>query len=464
MFKGKSNSTSKRSVCIIGAGAAGICALRHFTDHVDHFNPIVCYEQIDNVGGTWNYTEQTGIDKYGLPIHSSMYRDLQSVFDTLLINPLLINSFYFYSTNLPMQVMAYPDFSWEHTQSFVHHSLVLKYLEDYAKHFNILPYISFSTRLEKLQRYNNQWKVVIKRLEDSQFETHYYDIVIIGTGRHSFPHYPPLESISKFNGNIIHSHDYRHRESFHGKRIAVIGGGPSGFDLVIELSTVASFIIFVNRGPNQFENLPINIEQLQGEIVDEFDENLIRIQMKQSGELKQFLIDCIIFATGYQFDFNCYEDIGLHLNTDDTIDGLYRHMINIQQPTMLMLGVCQRGVLPFPLYHQQILCFLKLMIGEIPMPSIEEMEQDVKEYDQLRKSLDIRDVDRHSLKPGIFHHYIDSLECFGQLKPLSKGVLKLHLDLNQIRIKNLIGYKKMTFKVTDDDYQLVSENEDCDLM
>lgn len=431
-------------MCIIGAGAAGICALRHFTDHVDHFNPIVCYEQIDNVGGTWNYTEQTGIDKYGLPIHSSMYRDLH--------------------TNLPMQVMAYPDFSWEHTQSFVHHSLVLKYLEDYAKHFNILPYISFSTRLEKLQRYNNQWKVVIKRLEDSQFETHYYDIVIIGTGRHSFPHYPPLESISKFNGNIIHSHDYRHRESFHGKRIAVIGGGPSGFDLVIELSTVASFIIFVNRGPNQFENLPINIEQLQGEIVDEFDENLIRIQMKQSGELKQFSIDCIIFATGYQFDFNCYEDIGLHLNTDNTIDGLYRHMINIQQPTMLMLGVCQRGVLPFPLYHQQILCFLKLMIGEIPMPSIEEMEQDVKEYDQLRKSLDIRDVDRHSLKPGIFHHYIDSLECFGQLKPLSKGVLKLHLDLNQIRIKNLIVYKKMTFKVTDDDYQLVSENEDGDLM
>ena len=66
-----------RSVGVIGAGAAGLCALRHFTSRPDQFGPIVCYEQSTKVGGTWNYSEHTGTDQHGLPIHSSMYRDLQ---------------------------------------------------------------------------------------------------------------------------------------------------------------------------------------------------------------------------------------------------------------------------------------------------------------------------------------------------------------------------------------------------
>ena len=65
-----------KSVCVIGAGAAGLCALRHFTTRLDKFDPVVCYEQTDKVGGTWNYTDNTGTDHHGLPIHSSMYRDL----------------------------------------------------------------------------------------------------------------------------------------------------------------------------------------------------------------------------------------------------------------------------------------------------------------------------------------------------------------------------------------------------
>lgn len=63
-----------KSVCIIGAGAAGLCALRHFTspDVCANFGPVVCYEQTDILGGTWNYVEQTDSK-----VHSSMYRDLR---------------------------------------------------------------------------------------------------------------------------------------------------------------------------------------------------------------------------------------------------------------------------------------------------------------------------------------------------------------------------------------------------
>ena len=73
----ESGNVRLKSVCVVGAGAAGLCALRHFTSRLDRFGPIVCFEQTDKVGGTWNYTDKIGTDQNGLPIHSSMYRDMK---------------------------------------------------------------------------------------------------------------------------------------------------------------------------------------------------------------------------------------------------------------------------------------------------------------------------------------------------------------------------------------------------
>ena len=65
-------------VAVIGAGAAGLVALRHLTAKPDIFQA-TAYEQTARVGGTWVYTEKVGSDENGLPIHSSMYRNMQYV-------------------------------------------------------------------------------------------------------------------------------------------------------------------------------------------------------------------------------------------------------------------------------------------------------------------------------------------------------------------------------------------------
>lgn len=69
---------TKKSVAVIGCGAAGLAALRHFSDMGSQFT-CVSYEQTDSVGGTWVYTDNVGKDKYGLPVHSSMYKSLRYV-------------------------------------------------------------------------------------------------------------------------------------------------------------------------------------------------------------------------------------------------------------------------------------------------------------------------------------------------------------------------------------------------
>ena len=67
---------TRLKVAVIGAGAAGLSALRHLAKE-PHFYQPVAFEQAFAVGGTWVYTEQTSKDEYGSPIHASMYQNLR---------------------------------------------------------------------------------------------------------------------------------------------------------------------------------------------------------------------------------------------------------------------------------------------------------------------------------------------------------------------------------------------------
>ena len=69
-------SSAMARVCVIGAGAAGLCAARHLLEEpcVSHVDIL---EQAPQLGGTWVYTEDVGYDDFGLPIHTSMYKSLR---------------------------------------------------------------------------------------------------------------------------------------------------------------------------------------------------------------------------------------------------------------------------------------------------------------------------------------------------------------------------------------------------
>lgn len=64
-------------VAVVGAGAAGLCVARHILARAETFDPPVMYELTDHVGGTWFYEERVGTYDNGLPVQSSMYRNLR---------------------------------------------------------------------------------------------------------------------------------------------------------------------------------------------------------------------------------------------------------------------------------------------------------------------------------------------------------------------------------------------------
>ena len=71
--------STKKKICIIGAGAAGLTSARHVAQYPDEFE-LVVFEKNSFVGGVWQYTDQIGVDEHNLPIQSSMYKNLRYLF------------------------------------------------------------------------------------------------------------------------------------------------------------------------------------------------------------------------------------------------------------------------------------------------------------------------------------------------------------------------------------------------
>ena len=132
-----------------GAGAAGLCAARHLMAASPKLK-VSIFEQSGTIGGTWVYTDTLGVDQHGLPVHSSMYRNLK--------------------TNLPKEVMAFPDFPFQvRDESFIHHSLVLEYLQQYCRHHQLEQYVRFNTLVAKVDPIKSpkatRWEVTSQCLE-----------------------------------------------------------------------------------------------------------------------------------------------------------------------------------------------------------------------------------------------------------------------------------------------------------
>lgn len=63
-----------RSVAVIGAGSSGLVSAKY---SLAQGYDVTVYEQNEQLGGIWWYTDETGINQYGIEIHSPMYQKLR---------------------------------------------------------------------------------------------------------------------------------------------------------------------------------------------------------------------------------------------------------------------------------------------------------------------------------------------------------------------------------------------------
>ncbi|KAH9509565.1 hypothetical protein Btru_046185 [Bulinus truncatus] len=429
-------------VAVVGAGAAGLCAVRHFNYSEDCKGnvrfAVTCFEQSCRVGGTWFYTESVGRDENGLPVHSSMYKNLR--------------------TNLPVQCMAFPDFPFKSdSPSFVTHNTVQQYLEDYASHYGLLKYIKFLTLVKWIQPIavesspnEVKWKITTSNVlsKDDQ-KTEIFDAVLICNGHYADPLIPEIPGLDTFTGQISHSHDYRDPASFADKVVLILGAGSSGQDISLELATVAKQVYLSHSKPPLVSKLPENMQQKQG--VAKINDSVVEFV-----DGSQALIDALMFCTGYNYNFSFLAPgCGIQVQ-GGRITPLFKHIINTKYPSLALVGIC-KVIVPFPMFDVQIRFFRSVLDGSFILPSEEMMNDDTeKDY---RKRLEDGMPHRYAHTMGSRQFgYNDDLADLAKMERLPSYYSQVYHQCHQLRLENLVGYKKCNFQANHagDSFHVVS--------
>ncbi|KAJ3125621.1 hypothetical protein HK098_008349 [Nowakowskiella sp. JEL0407] len=354
------------SVAIVGAGAAGLAAIKYLKEA--NFETITCFEQSNQIGGTWNYTSTT--DSYP----TAMYKNLH--------------------TNIPHELMAFPDFPFpKDTEIFPAHTLVKEYLENYAEKFSLRPHVKFNTKIQNIEYTNHTQKkfnVQTYDINTGTTSTSNFDAIVVANGHYTKPFIPTIKNSKSFKGSVIHSHEYRDPKVYSGQRVLVIGGGSSGIDVSKDLlKTTKSVWLSVKAVKGDIGEdihkdvtlVPIVTEFLEGGAVFE------------SGAVVKF--DAVVFATGYHYEFpflrkfggcllnenGCDSDLMIEyedgrLVTDgDTVHALLNYQFYQFDTRISFIGLPLK-ICPFPLFAVQCRLMCSVFKGLVRESELEKTGDD----------------------------------------------------------------------------------------
>lgn len=199
----------KLKVAVIGCGPSGITALKNL---LDQGLDAVAFDRNEDVGGNWIYSENES--------HSSVFET------THIISSKTLSQY---------EDFTFDDFDPE-TADYPDHDTLRRYFQAYAHRFNLYPFIQFGTLVKHCERIDDKtWHITTEK--DGIETTGKFTHLVVSNGHHWKPRYP--EYPGNFEGEFLHSHNFKKAAPFAGKRVLVIGGGNSACDVAVETSRVS---------------------------------------------------------------------------------------------------------------------------------------------------------------------------------------------------------------------------------
>ncbi|XP_008549159.1 uncharacterized protein LOC103572356 [Microplitis demolitor] len=430
--------SGKTRVAIIGGGVAGLIVARHVSARAKDYT-LTLFEQTDKVGGTWVYTNETEVDKNGLPVHSSMYKNLR--------------------TNLPKEIMQIPDFPFkdEDGPSFVHHSVIRQYLQDYTQHFNLYPYIKFNTLVEHVEPVTSDgqttWLITYKNMTTQEQTTKTFDVVVLCNGHYTVGNIPKIKGSDTFTGSCIHSHQYRIPDKYKGRKVCILGASWSGIDIAIEVAKYADKVYLSHNLPEGLNaKMSDNVEQRAG--IEFINRNTFYFRDGTSAEIDDF-----IYCTGYKFTYPFMSD-KVSIKTDDNhVEPIYKHLVHAEVPNLFFMGL-PGIVIPFPMFHIQSQYILKILDGDIKLPSAEKMRLDYENEKKilLQQGIPIRHIVKMKERQWGYYDEIATAANVASFPPVIK---KIYDHSNAMRELDFMSYKNYQYRIIDKENFTVDYCKPC---
>ena len=350
-----------KRVAIIGAGPSGLAQLRAFQSAREKgadIPEIVCFEKQDNWGGLWNYTWRTGLDKYGEPVHGSMYRYLWS--------------------NGPKEGLEFADYSFEEhfgkqIASYPTRAVLFDYIEGRVKKAGVRDWIRFETAVRSVTESGGKFTVRVTDLPNDRDYEEEFDNVIVCSGHFSTPNVPHFDGFESYQGRVLHAHDFRDAVEFAGKDVLIIGTSYSAEDIGSQCWKYGAKSITVSHRtapmgyawPDNWQEVPL-LQKLEGKTATFKD-----------GSTKD--VDAVILCTGYKHHFPFMED-KLRLRTPNVLasSDLYKGVAYVHNPDLFYIGM-QDQWFTFNMFDAQAWWARDVIMGRIAVPDKAAMLADVED-------------------------------------------------------------------------------------
>lgn len=233
--------------CVIGAGPAGLAALKTL---LDEEHEVDCFEKSDVIGGHWNHDYDA--------LHLITSRDVTGY------------------EGFPMPP-EYP--------LFPHRDHMLDYFHRFADAFDLKGRITFNTAVESVVPGPTDGPVGSAgwQVTTSDGVTRNYDGVLVANGHLWDQKIPDIPG--EFTGTQVHSGSYRNTEDIAGRRVLVVGSGNSGCDLAVDAAQQHfDTHIVIRRGhffqPKTFFGRPRSELEFLAEFNPEEQDLIARLMMR----------------------------------------------------------------------------------------------------------------------------------------------------------------------------------------
>lgn len=227
---GPSSADLDFDAIIIGAGMSGMYQLYRLRELG---LKVRVFEAGTGVGGTWYWNRYPGCR-----------------FDS---------ESYSYGFSFSQEVLN----EWDWSEHFAAQPETERYLNFVADKFDLRRDIQFSSRVKSAHYIDHAqtWDITLE--DGSRYRSRY---LVAAVGPLSAPTYPRVEGVDDFKGEAYHTGLWpKQPVSFEGKRVAVIGTGATGVQVIQEIAKTVCHLTVFQRRPNwctPLQNRPISKQEM----------------------------------------------------------------------------------------------------------------------------------------------------------------------------------------------------------